>query len=104
VQAENAKQSVLSKLEYDRGYTDRLNTRKRENEVLHKNTLEYKATMHEKQQHAEASLREAQKKRNPFVAKVNEQSLAKATQFRQRQTDKQRMANMQTTSLEFEAL
>ena len=50
VRAENAKTSVLEKLEYDRGYADRLNTRKRENEVLHKNTLEYKASQHEKQQ------------------------------------------------------
>ena len=43
VRAENAKTSVLNKLEYDKGFTDRLNERKRENEVLHKNTLEYKA-------------------------------------------------------------
>lgn len=49
VRAENAKTSVLEKLEYDRGYTQRLDTRKRENEVLHKNTLEYKASQHEKQ-------------------------------------------------------
>ena len=72
VRAENAKTTVMSKLEYDQGYTNRLNTRKRENEVLHKNTLEYKASQHEKQQAAESTLREAQKKRNPFVAKVNE--------------------------------
>ena len=72
----------MNKLEYDQGYTNRLNTRKRENEVLHKNTLEYKAAQHEKQQAAEGNLREAQKKLNPFVAKVNEQSLAKATLFR----------------------
>jgi hypothetical protein len=62
----------LGKLEYDRGYTDRLNTRKRENEVLHKNTLEYKSSQHEKQQAAERSLKEADRKRNPFLAKVNE--------------------------------
>ena len=48
VRADNAKSSVMSKLEYDRGYQDRLGTRKRENEVLHKNTLEYKASQHEK--------------------------------------------------------
>ena len=82
MRAENAKTSVLEKLEYDRGYTNRLDTSKRENEVLHKNTLEYKASQHEKQQMAEHGLKEAQKKRNPFVAKVNEQSLAKATQYR----------------------
>lgn len=72
VRAENARTTVIDKLDYDRGYADRLNTRKRENEVLHKNTLEYKATQHEKQQAAESSLVAAQRKRNPFVAKVNE--------------------------------
>ena len=84
VRADNSKTSVLQKLEYDRGYTDRLNTRKRENEVLHKNTLEYKASQHEKQQVSEDALKDAQRKRNPFVAKVNEQSLAKATNYRQK--------------------
>ena len=82
VRADNNKTSVLEKLEYDRGYKDRLNTRKRENEVLHKNTLEYKASQHEKQQDHEMKLKEAQRKMNPFVAKVNEQSLAKATAYR----------------------
>lgn len=59
MRAENAKTSVLEKLEYDHGFTDRLNTRKRENEVLHKNTLEYKASQHEKQQHHEQTLKDA---------------------------------------------
>ena len=49
VRADYGKTTVMNKLEYDKGYTDRLNTRKRENEVLHKNTLEYKAAQHEKQ-------------------------------------------------------
>jgi len=43
VQATNAKTAVVQKLEYDRGFKERLNTRKKENEVLHKNTLEYKS-------------------------------------------------------------
>lgn len=102
VRAENAKTSVLEKLEYDRGYTNRLDTRKRENEVLHKNTLEYKASQHEKQQFAATGLKEAQKKRNPFVAKVNEQSLAKATQFRAKQNARHAATN--NASLEFAAL
>ena len=84
VRADFAKGTVVDKLEYDQGYKQRLDTRKKENEVLHKNTLEYKAAQHEKQQAAEGTLREAQKKRQPFVAKVNEQSLAKATVFRQK--------------------
>ena len=46
VRADNAKSSVVEKLAYDRGYADRLNTRKKENEVLHKNTLEYKSQQH----------------------------------------------------------
>jgi len=48
VRADNNKTSVMDKLNYDRGDTDRLENRKRENEVLHKNTLEYKSSMHEK--------------------------------------------------------
>lgn len=53
VRADNARTSVMAKLNYDKGYMDRLNTRKRENEVLHKNTLEYKSEMHAKQQEQE---------------------------------------------------
>lgn len=48
VRANNAKTDVLEKLKYDKGFGERLATRKKENEVLHKNTLEYKTTMHEK--------------------------------------------------------
>ena len=48
VRADNARTSVMDKLNYDKGYKDRLNTRKRENEVLHKGTLEYKSEMHMK--------------------------------------------------------
>lgn len=103
VRAENAKTSVLEKLEYDRGYTQRLDTRKRENEVLHKNTLEYKASQHEKQKMSEQALLEAGKKRNPFVAKVNEQSLAKATQYRAKQQQAM-LAARNNESLEFAAL
>ena len=50
VRSDNAKASVLEKLSYDKSYQDRLQTRKKENEVLHKNTLEYKSQMHAKQQ------------------------------------------------------
>ena len=39
MRADNAKTTVVGKLENDRDYADRLNTRKKENEVLHKNTL-----------------------------------------------------------------
>jgi hypothetical protein len=42
VRATNAKNSVIDKITYDRGYAERLVTQKKENEVLHKKTLEYK--------------------------------------------------------------
>ena len=46
VQAANAKSEVIEKITYDRGYQERLTVRKKENEVLHKKTLEYKSNMH----------------------------------------------------------
>ena len=103
VRADNAKASVMTKLVADQDYKERLNTRKKENEVLHKNTLQYKATQHEKQANFRANLKEKEKKRQPFVAKINEQSLAKATVFRQnRQAMEERQRQM--NSLEFAAL
>jgi len=85
INAENSKQGVLAKLKYDQQYKDRLNTRKKENEVLHKNTLQYKSEMHAKQQEFEQTLAQNQKKRKPFDAKINEKSLANATAYRQKQ-------------------
>lgn len=68
----------MEKIVYDRGYADRLVTQKKDNEVLHKKTLEYKQSMHEKQRNFEAELRETTLKRNPFKAKINEMSLTNA--------------------------
>ena len=53
VRATNAKNEVTQKITYDRGFADRLLTQKKENEVLHKKTLEYKQNMHEKQRNFE---------------------------------------------------
>ena len=39
VRADNKKNEVTEKLEYDKGYQERLTVRKQENEMLHKNTL-----------------------------------------------------------------
>ena len=39
VRADNKKNEVTTKLEYDKGYQERLAVRKQENEMLHKNTL-----------------------------------------------------------------
>ena len=105
VRADNAKSTVVKKLEYDRGYADRLNTRKKENEVLHKNTLEYKSQQHQKQQEQEGKLKEKEKKRQPFNAKINEQSLAKATMYRQKQEETFMKANRDhIESLEYVAM
>ena len=105
VRADNAKATVMKKLEYDAGYTDRLNTRKKENEVLHKNTLEYKSQQHQKQQEHEMKLKEKEKKRQPFNAKINEQSLAKATMYRQKQQETMMKANRDhIESLEYVAM
>lgn len=35
MRADNAKNEVVEKLEYDKGYAERLEVRKRENEELH---------------------------------------------------------------------
>jgi hypothetical protein len=39
IRADNKRNEVLTKLEYDKGYQDRLSIRKRDNEQLHKDTL-----------------------------------------------------------------
>lgn len=39
LRATNKKQDVIDKLHVDKGYDDKLEVRKRENEELHKNTL-----------------------------------------------------------------
>ena len=87
MRADNAKTSVMDKLVSDKGYADRLNTRKKENEVLHKNTLQYKAQQHEKQFQFKQDLKEKEKKRQPFVAKINEQSLDKAKMYTLKQKE-----------------
>lgn len=71
VRATNAKNDVFDKINYDRGFAERLLVQKKENEVLHKKTLEYKQNMHEKQKQFEENLKEAEQKRNPFNAKIN---------------------------------
>lgn len=95
VRADNARSSVLEKLNYDKGYKDRLNTRKRENEVLHKNTLEYKSEMHAKQQAFETDLKMGTKKRQPFNAKINEQEMNNATKYRKKREMETRYMNTQ---------
>ena len=91
MRANNAKADVMKKLKYDKGFEQRMNTRKKENEVLHKNTLEYKTEMHEKIAEFERNLAADTRKRNPFIAKVNEQSLAQAHAYKHRKEIEQAM-------------
>ena len=42
INARNSRQQVLEKVMFDKGYEERLLTKKKENEVVHQNTLEYK--------------------------------------------------------------
>ena len=53
VRADNSKTAVLDKLEYDRDFNDRLQSKRKENEVIHKTTLEYKSGKHMKQKEFE---------------------------------------------------
>jgi len=71
VRATNAKNEVTAKITYDRGFAERLQTQKKENEVLHKKTLEYKQNMHEKQRGFEDDLKETQMRNKPFNTKIN---------------------------------
>lgn len=74
----------MSKITYDRDFADRLNTQKKDNEVLHKKTLEYKQNMHEKQRNQEENLKEGQAKRLPFNAKINHMSITNAQNMKTR--------------------
>ena len=71
VRATNAKNDVMAKITYDRNFAERLSTQKKDNEVLHKKTLEYKQNMHEKQRNQKHNLQETTAKRLPFNAKIN---------------------------------
>jgi len=46
VRADNKKNEVIEKLEVDKKYQDRLTIRKKENEMLHKNTLKSHWALH----------------------------------------------------------
>jgi hypothetical protein len=78
VRANYARSSVMDKVSRDRQYSTELQTRKKENEVLHKKTLAYKQEMHEKQREFEATVHDAQNKRHPFNAKINKMCLENA--------------------------
>ena len=72
VRATNAKSTVMAKLEYDKSYEERLLSKRKENEVIHKSVLEYKSDKHHQQKQFETQLKHNQTKRNPFNAKINQ--------------------------------
>ncbi len=86
--ASNAKNEVSAKLAYDGGFAARLSAQKKENEVLHKRTLEYKSEMHAKQRDFERTVADNTRKRKPFDAKINDKVRQDAAQFQLRQTAK----------------
>lgn len=83
MRATNAKTEVTNKISYDHAYRVDLTLKKKENEVLHKNTLAYKQQMHEKQRTFEQSVKDASDKRHPFNAKINNMQLQNATLIRE---------------------
>lgn len=86
----NNKNVIQDKIDYDKGYKERLETRKMENEILHKEVLEYKAEKYEKQKDQEVTLKVKQQKMNPFKEKINQESKANATKFRNRTQNKKK--------------
>lgn len=79
INATNNKSTVQAKIDYDKGYKDRLETRKMENEILHKEVLDYKNTKYAKQKDQEENLKTTTKKRHPFNDKINQTIKANAT-------------------------
>ena len=102
VMAVNNKNTVQDKIDYDKGYKDRLETRKMENEILHKEVLEYKTDKYEKQKDQEVTLKVKQQKMNPFKEKINQESKANATKFKNRQQNKTK--RMQDDNSDFEGI
>mmetsp|Transcript_4320 Transcript_4320/g.5235 ORF Transcript_4320/g.5235 Transcript_4320/m.5235 type:complete len:183 (+) Transcript_4320:319-867(+) len=100
VNAANNKQVIQDKMDYDKGYKNRLETRKMENEILHKEVREYKTSKYMKQKDQESGLKTKMIKMNPFKEKINKESLENATQFRNRQN---KSARVQPDHTEFEA-
>lgn len=60
--------------------------RQKENEVLHKKTLEYRSEMHTKQRDFEQNLKDSIAYNKPFNAKINEASLKKSRAKQRRLT------------------
>jgi hypothetical protein len=88
IRADNAKSTVMAKLEYDKDFGDRLGTKKKENEVLHKQILEYKGDRQMEQKEFENNLKTTMHKKHPFNTKINQQSMENATRVKEKKQRK----------------
>lgn len=84
IRAYNAKDTVMEKITYDQAYQERLSVRKKENETLHKGDLAYHTDMHERQKVFVEEQKVKNVKRNPFNAKINQESLENATKYKEK--------------------
>ena len=86
--AVNSKWDVEAHVAYDQGYTQRVQLKKSENEIIHKNDLIYKNKLYRKQRTQEDGLRDTTSKRLPFNAKINAKNRESAQLWRTRKFEK----------------
>lgn len=75
IKANNNKDIVKTKIETDKDYQAKLQTKMRENEVLHKGDLESKSIKHAAQKEFGDELKKKTIARNPYTQKINKQSI-----------------------------
>lgn len=100
VMATNAKTHVMDKLLKDKAFDEKLQSKRKENEVIHKGVLEYKTTMHDRQKDSELQLRIDKDKKNPFTGKINQENLANATKAKEKKM-RQQQQNMASMNPDF---
>ena len=76
--ADHNKSEIQTVIEKNKAYNTNIETKKGENEVLHKQDLAYKTRMYEKQRLQEDNLKEQLDKKNPINNKINEMSITNA--------------------------
>ena len=82
IRANNNRDEILLHAKETKAYKQTLEQRKQENEVLHKQDLQYKTMMYRQQKEQEEDLKVTQAKANPFKDKINKESIAKANTYR----------------------
>ena len=81
IRAKNNRDEVVEHVRKTQSYREQVETKKRENEILHKGDLAYKTQMYQKQRKFEDGLADTQAKRRPFNQKINDQSVTNARTF-----------------------